>query len=256
MAEYFDYTTVYTEDETMRRVWDAEVIKDLMSRRAVYNAADRRRDELNDLWVREEKHRATAAYGGDWGYYVGMAEISRYYVALHDKRRKENLALLRKHHPEVPDGAIGTGCIDNHPVSSPFIEIAEDGSTARGLWYSFGQESWIGEDGEAEGCWMLSKYAADFALEGGEWKIWHIVVSNDVYTYAGVSFGEQKDIFGPGENLLEQHFGKPTIPMLTHDAKFCWLDDYPPMPRPYVTFSAENSYGPEGHPDFKGGLRK
>ena len=39
----------YSEWETMKRVWDVEEIKDLMSRRAVYSANEERERELKEL---------------------------------------------------------------------------------------------------------------------------------------------------------------------------------------------------------------
>ena len=36
----------------------------------------------------------------------------------------------------------------------------------------------------------------------------------------------------------------------TYDPDYGWADNYPPMPDPYYTFRPEESYGPEGHPDY------
>lgn len=249
---YFEYTGIYSEDEEMERVWAAEEIKDLMSRRAVYNANDDRRGEIEDLWVRKSTNRMTASYGTDFGFYVGMDEIVKYYVIKHQRERKAELDSLRKLYPEVGENALGTGALINHPVSSPFVEIAEDGKTGRGLWYSIGQETKVNNDGKCEGYWMLGKYAADFIREDGVWKIWHIMVSSDLYCHAGEDFGDQPEIFDPGEYMLEKEFGEPTIKQKLRTIEFYWSDDYPTMPKPYVTFDSDNSYGPEGWKYNKG----
>ena len=41
----------YTQAEQAVRLWDTEEVKDLLARRAYYVSGDRRREELNDLWV-------------------------------------------------------------------------------------------------------------------------------------------------------------------------------------------------------------
>ena len=76
----------YSEWETMKRVWDVEEIKDLMSRRAVYSANEERERELKELWVNQPDHMATASFGRNYGYYVGMDAIRSYYVDSHQTR--------------------------------------------------------------------------------------------------------------------------------------------------------------------------
>ena len=71
---------VRSNEERILRVWDIETIKDLMSRRTIYEAQEQHAQELEDLWVQLPEHQATASFGKNWGYYVGMEEIRRYYV--------------------------------------------------------------------------------------------------------------------------------------------------------------------------------
>jgi hypothetical protein len=39
--------------------------------------------------------------------------------------------------------------------------------------------------------------------------------------------------------------------MRVHQERYNWLDNYPAPPVPYQTFDEDNSYGPEGHPDYE-----
>lgn len=58
-----------------------------------------------------------------------------------------------------------------HTLTTPCIEVAEDGNTAKALWISPGHET---KFGKAEWAWF--KYGVDFIKEDSEWKIWHYQV--------------------------------------------------------------------------------
>lgn len=233
-----------TDTEKMLRIWDVENIKTLMHRRVFLQTADLRREELETMWVQEPEHQKTASYGSNWGYYVGMDEIRKYYVEAHtralERQMEENAASERN-----------LGNMYAHPLTTGLVELAQDGETAKGLWYSIGNEAMARPDGTAHVQWMLGKVAADFVREGDEWKIWHLVVSMDVDCQAGHDYGEYpvyEDWSAESANVVRREFGRPTIEMLTHDVTFNWWDDYPPMPpKNYKTFTPDISYGPEGY---------
>ncbi len=62
-----------------------------------------------------------------------------------------------------------------HYLTTPMIEVAEDGKTARGVWWSPGIET-VKEtpDSDPVAYWCFGSYANDFILENGKWKIWHM----------------------------------------------------------------------------------
>ena len=83
-----------------------------------------------------------------------------------------------------------------HYLTTPMVEIAEDGRTAKGVWIAAGVESglmspeqaaaaptFLFEKAEASGNevhgkkvwahWVQMKYGVDFIRQDGEWKIWH-----------------------------------------------------------------------------------
>ena len=130
------------------------------------------------------------------------------------------------------------------------LYIAGDGKTARGLWYVPGQETIMQPDGSAKCYWTMDNMSADFVKENGAWKIWHLVIATDLQSEAGQDYMKQKVYLPDEENPAFVEFGTPTIPMLTHNAMYNWLDNYPAPPVPYRTFDEDNSYGPEGHPDY------
>lgn len=246
--------TYYTEDERILRVWDIEDIKDLMGRRGFYVASDMRREELNDLWVNSHKYRKTASLGSNWGYYVGMDNISNYYVVKHIADRQKVLDAYCAAHPGVENRRenLGYGCMSFHPVGTPLVVLSGDGYTAKGNWYVAGQDSTWQPGGPAECRWINDRLAVDFVKENGQWKIWHLVISNDLQIVAGEDLNNKPTIPVPGTDPIENEFlaGNPTIKMQTHNPVMNWSDGYPFFLTPYFHFEDEISYGPEGHPNI------
>lgn len=66
------------------------------------------------------------------------------------------------------------GLMRIHAVTTPVIEVAADGKTAKGIWISPGHETAKapGED-RPEGTWVWSYLECDFVKEPTGWKIWH-----------------------------------------------------------------------------------
>lgn len=117
-----------SNEERIIRVWDIEQIKDLMVPAAPFmrqTASGRR--SFRDLWVQLPENQKTASFGRNWGYYVGMDEIKRYYVTQYNEQVQAEIAAL----PDVD--VPGTGRFLFHPLSTPNVTLAEDGKTARHL---------------------------------------------------------------------------------------------------------------------------
>ncbi len=234
-----------SEEERIIRVWDVEQIKDLMSRRTIYEARGDHQQELDDLWVQLPENQATASFGRNWGYYVGMPEIQKYYVTQYAEQCAAEKAAIGK-----PEEGPDYGRFLYHPLSTPNVELAGDGKTAQGTWYSIGADCYPNADGTADCNWNCQKICADLIKEPGGWKIWHIVFSNDFMVQTGHPVGDLQSIYIRGTGRDEIDFGTPTIPMLAHDPSYTWCDNYPPLNQGYDTFTDEISYGPEGHPKY------
>ncbi len=226
---------VYSDEERIVRVWDIETIKDLMSLRAIMDANGEHAEELAQLWVSDPQYQATASFGRNWGYYVGMDQIRRYYVDLF-----------------ATQNVCNTGYFSLQPISTPHVVLADDGKTAQGTWYSIGVDCRGQEDGGAECNWKAEKICADFVKQEDGWKIWHLFLSWDYSVEAGRSASEYNSIYIRGTGADEIEFGTPTIPMLAHDPSYTWCDNYPPLNAAYATFTDQISYGPEGHPNYTG----
>lgn len=242
-----------SDEDLIQMVTDIEEVRDLMSLRSYYQAADLRQKELDELWVSEPMHAANASFGANWGYYYGKAEVQRWYVdEFMAKRRAQMKVYCEKHGLAEDDKYLGAGSMCMFPMSTSIVRIAKDGQSAKGIWYSIGQQTDLQSDGTAQGVWQYNKVCADFVKEGGKFKIYHIVCANDQNYVAGTQFNADTYI-DPKDDLMAQEFGTPTIPMNVHDNTYNWADNYPPMPEPYDTLTLDTSYGPEGHPMVKGG---
>lgn len=243
----------YTDDELIVRIMDKEAIKKLMARRAFYYANNQRRRELDELWVSTREYRDSASYGRNWGYYVGMDSIANYYVLEHTKKQYADLAAIHENDPTVAvdNRNLGWGCTAFHTVTTPMLYIAGDGKTARGLWYSAGQETIMQADGTAKAYWTMDNMSADFVKENGSWKIWRLVVCSDFFVEAGTDFktGTLEPLTGP--DPFRDEFGTPDIPMTVHNPRYNLSDNYPPMPLPYETYTVAGSLAPQGHPNYK-----
>ena len=242
-----------SDADMIQMVTDIEEVRDLMSLRSYYQAADLRQKELDELWVSQPLHAAKASYGSNYGYYYGKSEVQRWYVDEFQAKRKAQLKTYCEKQGILEDEKLlGAGCMYMCPMSTSIVRIAKDGQSAKGIWYSIGQQSDLKEDGTASGLWMYLKICADFIKEDGKFKLYHIVVANDQNYQAGTNYSADTYI-DPKDDALAVEFGNPTIPMNVHDNTYNWADNYPPMPEPYDTLTLEDSYGPEGHPMLKGG---
>lgn len=75
----------------------------------------------------------------------------------------------------------GPGYMEWRPLTTPLIEIAKDGSSARGFWYCLGQQGTAGSPGS----WVNSRLRADFIRTGEGWKILRLISGTDVSIEAG-----------------------------------------------------------------------
>jgi hypothetical protein len=147
---------------------DRSQVENLFSRyMALHNAF--RDPEIVGLWVKKGTADVRAQYSNN-GVYTDWDKIMSY----HAQR------------PNPP------GKLIVHYVTSPIIEVAEDGQTAKGMWMMTGLESGLTSPEAAKGApdfmyeknvtvngkkvWMHTvhaKYGVDFLKQDGVWKIWH-----------------------------------------------------------------------------------
>jgi hypothetical protein len=159
-----------------------------------------------------------------------------------------------------------------HYTTTPVIEVAEDGGTAKGVWVMTGLESGLTDPevavnvpdyffapGEVLGKkvwahWVWCKYGVDFLKQDGTWKIWHFrcfEVARAPFDENWISFAARnaeefdKDLMYFGEDGRPRFMPEPDGPA-TRLAKRYRPDEAQELePRPpvsYRTFSETFEY--------------
>jgi len=127
------------------------------------------------------------------------------------------------------------GLFPFHCMTTPIIEVAADGKTAKGLWLMYGAETFKPpQEKEAKANWAAGQFAMDFIKEDGEWKIWKYNTTGLIYSPFEKGWHKENSI--PKMMLQElPEECKPDRPasypwMWNPDEKF---QNIPPVPLPY-----------------------
>ena len=203
-------------------------IANTMARYNYYPSGGRQRDCLDQFAMRTPGVAIEIAM---WGQYHEAEGLYENYV--------EGIA---KHEQSI--GA-RKGWYCEHPIYNPLIEVAADCKTAKAEWQTFGPET-AKEHPEDPDCpfdpnWMYGKYQADFIVENGHWKIWHLQIMPDIMCPTCKPFTEQR----PHDDFV------PTdMPGFAERQKsFCEEYDvnkvrkfWPQPPEPYETFEGSRKH--------------
>jgi hypothetical protein len=212
------------------RAYQVEEVKKVLSKRSYLEQANRRAEILDTLWTQEAAD--TASYGRNWGYYVGLDNIRKYYV------------------DNNPFGSDGTDIC--HPFTTYKIIIADDNKTAQVTWYSIGYEINPANSPEIDCYWDNQRCGADLRLENGEWKIWHYFAGTDFALRPGFPYATLKtEEETPCSKYLAQEFGTPTEQFQAYTSFYNYFF-YPEITMEHGTFTDAISNGPEGNPNYKG----
>lgn len=186
------------------------------------------------------------SFGQNQGFWVGYDSIYKYYVTVHDQMWESALEAYKADNPDLvdeieadPTKYCGVGEIIMHSLTTPVIEVAANGKTAKGMWYSPGQVTQFGGAN-----WIWERYGVDFVKENGEWKIWHMTMYTDFMVTAGENWygssgggvptgGDPDDPMTPDISAINYNLYSPDT--LIQDMLF---------PEPYETFADTFSYGP------------
>jgi len=159
-------------------------VQNVFSKHAFYHQASKHCEEIADIWVAEDGPNAKTARWMLSGSTLlqGIAAVKDKYCTQHVEGQKKTLEELSKKVPSVkniPENIGAGGEYVMHTQETPVIEVAGDGKTAKGIWYSIGLavRGSVDESGKTSVStgWMWEKYAVDFINENGEWKIWHLL---------------------------------------------------------------------------------
>src|SRR5262249_36136111 len=143
-----------------------------------------------------------------------------------------------------------------HMLTTPVIEVAGDGKTAKGVFMSFGNVSGtMVAGGKATSQWTQEKYGMDFVKENGRWKIWHLRTYVDFYVPTDKSWldptANSAAAPPPSQTAAKHEAGVKEEPgvsfaMAKPDENGNYYEGYtttrvptqaPALPQPYCTFS-------------------
>ena len=146
------------------------------------------------------------------------------------------------------------GAMFIHPLTTPNIQVAADGQTAKGIWISPGLETYYYghehtcPDGHVEGnapmraYWCWGRYACDFIKEDGAWKIWHMKWIRDFRCDYYQSWVDDRTSASTVANYPQ--FGRP-------DIKECrYHEPYDPKVRRKAIPAIPEPYDSFDHPDW------
>jgi len=228
---------------------EALKIQNLMSRRMFYHSVGQNERELA-LWARKSPIR----WAQNQGCWIGMASLKVYYDDVNRLMQKASLDKLSSLNPaikNVPENRF-VGNTILHTLTTPIIEIAADGKSAKGMWYTPGVILSTQDAKTPTGDWIWERYGVDFIKEDGHWAFLNVQVNTDFMNPMGKPLQRQgadaaamgsegggaapegPPVKIPGPDIAQvvyKEFGPTRVPTLT-----------PRLPEPYRTLSETFQY--------------
>lgn len=239
---------IYSTEQLVERWEQYQSIVNLMGRRSFRNLWKMEDAVFEEYWCKEAPD---PSLGFNDGYYKGYESVTGYFKALHELNEIRAKAVQSANNDKLGkkslDDLYGVGSCNPDNLTTPLVEIAEDNKTAKGLWYSLMTET----DYTEAGCTTYHKWgwvAVDFVNEHGQWKIWHLIQTEDFKAIAGQNWakGSTSKPADPQYAAIGAYkFPKPNVPMnvYEHFSSKRALKAFPEAPVAYNTFAETFSYG-------------
>ena len=238
----------YTSQQLVGIWEDQRELKNLMGK-LCYTILLKQEDQmLSRFWSARED----ISLGTNEGWYVGRKAVSGYYDAV-CRHTQTCTEFLKKAFPDrmnqlTEPEQYGAGSMDVRPMDTAVIEIAGDGETAKGIWYSRGTYNDLTPQGPLA-FWSMGVYACDFVREEGAWRVLNLLNLTDIHVPGGRSWGDPAP--EPFADLPEFAGAAPFVPPAPTHPQVLRETYYPgrpfaPLPEPpvpYETFSETFSYG-------------
>jgi len=162
---------------------DVQEIQNLMSRRAMLHSIGHNEEEL-ELWSKHQQIR----WAQNSGCWIGE-DFRKYYVTVNFAMQKAQLHAMSAKNPAIVDDYARNRYIGSsvyHLLTTPIIEVATDGQSAKGFWYTPGVILSSADGKVGEGVNMWERYGGDFIREDGHWRVLHLEVITDfAYPFGG-----------------------------------------------------------------------
>lgn len=239
----------YSPQQLAERFIDQREIQNIMGKYSLLTMICKQADLVDQFWAKQAD-KPTLARNDGW--YVGLDAIRNYYQDI-ARNIAAKAALLKELFPRQLGGKseeeiFGAGEHYPRPLTTPLVEVAGDGQTAKGLWQVMGADNSITQYGPLS-TWNWGYMAADFVLEDGQWKIWHL----QEFTELDAPVASDWVAGNPYQPVAEyaavalMKVSAPTVPAKLYEG---WSAEReytapPRMPEPYQSFADTFSYGME-----------
>ena len=206
-------------EELIQSMEDVHEIENLLARYAFYHMVGMQKETVELFAQKTPGVRATIV---DLGVYEGIEGVRRFYM---DQR--ENLRIDR------------TGHMGVWPLTTPVIEVAGDGKTAKAVLIAPGALAGRDKEGKLQASWHWVKAAYDLVKEDGQWKFWHFHIHEIFVTPYERSWVEHvRDVPKTGGWAKPDRTGTIDYPYSTTSIQVL----APVPPEPYETFDEKTAY--------------
>ncbi len=236
----------FTIDELADRWYDRREIVNLAGKFVTSILIKQEGQIFDSFWTKG----GDACLSFNDGSYVGSEAVRGYYAAMAENTAKTS-RILKALFPEQLGGLsdeelYGVGQLCGLPITTPVVEIAEDGQTAKGIWHIQGSDNGLTEYGPLS-YWTLGFLAIDFRLEDGDWKLWHVLHAEDVVAPMGENWlhplpREKKPEYAAVAALKKPPYSVQRENYVPYSPERLFTAP-PQLPEPYVTFAETFSYG-------------
>ena len=220
-----------TFEERAARLTAMDDCERLISKHCYYHSMGWRREEFDRLW--SKRNDITLSLNS--GKLCSRASIYKSYVLDQEQESFDYHMQVRMIYPQIDDRVkdFRTMLRYRKPLSSNMvIEVAEDGKSAKGLWYAMGYEmNTLNLTKKIQARWLMQRYGADFIFEDGEWRILNLSIFSD----AEGRFDEYQWPINKTESCMEKvNLDTREDLHMTH-SKFQLPQATPAIPQPYKT---------------------
>lgn len=196
--------------------------------------------ELDEYWSK----RDDIVYAHGSIGYVGRENVYNYYTGMTEAIKARGRRIIKETRSEDVPEDIGPGYKVMNMLMSPYVEIAADGKSAKGEWMAYSYMTNLSDSGKPDPMMVLSRYAGEFVLESGQWKILRrtdYVEGMLKMAPAGGAPGGPPPGGDPTSSLEQMKL--EGVKLLTQmESKWSQSNPEPHIPEPYQSMCSEISY--------------
>ena len=174
----------FTIDQLADRWYDRREVTNLAGKYVTALLLKKEAEIFERFWVNAEDSSLTF----NEGKYIGGEAVAAYYASVAAITAEKSKFLKQMFASKLADqdnaAIFGVGQLKALPITTPVIEIAGDGKTAKGIWNIQGSDNDITEYG-ALSYWNIGYLCIDFQKVEDEWKIWHLTYAEDIHCPMG-----------------------------------------------------------------------